>query len=82
MQYASMRDLQAHTLSGGNTLRHFPVYGRSRLKHAVSEGFMTLAENMRPEANLLIGVSQYALQRHERVIIYVGRVSVSHQLNL
>jgi len=34
-----------------------------RPKHAVSEGLMTLAEDKRPEANLLIGFSQYALQR-------------------
>jgi len=28
-----------------------------RPKHAVSEGLMTLAEDTRPEANLLIGLS-------------------------
>jgi len=38
MQDASQRELQAQALSGGNTLRHSPVYGRSRPKHAVSEG--------------------------------------------
>jgi len=35
-----------------------------RPKHDVSEGSMTLAEDKRPEANLLIGLSQYALQPH------------------
>ena len=43
---------------------------------------MTVAEGKRPEANLFIEVSQYALQYHVRVIIYVGGVSVGHQLNL
>jgi len=57
MRDASKRDLQANALSGGNNLRHFLVYGRSRPKHAVSEGKMTLAEDMRPEATLLIGLS-------------------------
>jgi hypothetical protein len=37
---------------------------------------MTLAEDKRPEANRLIGLKLYALQRHERVIIYASRVSV------
>jgi len=50
-----------------------------RPKHPVSEGLMTLAEDKRPEANLVIGLSQYALQHHQRVIIYVGRVLVSHR---
>ena len=45
---------QAQALSGGNTLRRSPVYGP---KHAVSEGSMTLAEDKRPGANLLIGLS-------------------------
>jgi len=64
MQYVSKRVLQAHTLSGGNTLRHTPVYGKSRPKHAVSEGFTTLAEDKGPEATLLIELSQNALQHH------------------
>jgi len=29
----------------------------SRSKHGVTEGFMTLADDMRPEATLLIGLS-------------------------
>jgi len=45
-----------------------------RPKHALSEGLMTLAEYKRPEDNLLVGSSQYALQHHRRVIIHVGRV--------
>jgi len=57
MQYASMRDLQACALSSGNTLRHSPVYGRSRAKHAVSEGLLTLSEDKRPEETLLIELS-------------------------
>jgi len=35
--------------------------------HAVSEGLMTLAEDKRPEATLLIELSLYALQRHTAV---------------
>jgi len=57
MQDASKRDLKAHVLSGGNTLRHSPVYGRLRPKHVVSEGVLTLADDKRPEATLLIGLS-------------------------
>ena len=50
-------NLQAHVLSGENTLQLSPAYRRSRPKHAVSEGLMTLAEDQRPEATLLIGLS-------------------------
>jgi len=57
LQYVSTRDLQAHALGGANTLRHSLVYGRSRPKHAMSEGLMTLAEDKRSEATLLIGLS-------------------------
>jgi hypothetical protein len=35
----------------------------SRPKHDVTEGCMTSAEDMRPEATLLIGLSTNALQR-------------------
>ena len=59
--------MQPHAGSGENTLWHSPVYGSPRPKEAVSEGSMTLAEDKRPEANLLIGLSQYALQRHTRL---------------
>jgi len=38
-----------------------------RSNHPVSEGLMTLAEDKRTEANLLIGLSQYALQHHRDV---------------
>jgi hypothetical protein len=34
----------------------------------VTEGFMTLAADMRPEATLLIGFSQSALQRPTRIL--------------
>jgi len=37
---------------------------------------MTLADDKRPEANRLIELRPYALQRHERVIIYARGVSV------
>jgi hypothetical protein len=57
-------------------LWHSPVYGRSRPKHAVSEGLMTLAEDKRPEANRLIELRPHALHRHRRVIIYASGVSV------
>jgi len=36
---------------------------------------MTLAEDKRPEANRLIELRPYALQRHERVIINASGVS-------
>jgi len=76
-----MWDLHTHALRGENNLWHSPVYGRSGPKHGVSEGLITLAEDKRREANLLVGSSQYAVQRHEHVIIYIGRVSVGCQLN-
>jgi hypothetical protein len=41
---------------------------RSRPKHDVSEGIMTSADDMRPEATLLIGLSKYALQRQTRIL--------------
>jgi len=52
------RDLQAVSLSDKDQSCNAP---RSmevpRPKHAVSEGLMTLAEDKRPQANLLIGLS-------------------------
>ena len=69
MQYASMRDLRVHTLSGENDLQHSQVYGWSRPKHTVSERLMTLAEDKRPKANLLIMLSEYTLQRHAHIRI-------------
>jgi hypothetical protein len=50
-------NLQAHALSGENTLRLSSVYGSPKPKHAVSEGLLALAEDKRPEATLLIGLS-------------------------
>jgi hypothetical protein len=47
----------------------------SRPKHDVIEGIMTLAEDMRPEATLLIGLSKYALQRQTRI-----RYELTHQI--
>jgi len=41
---------------------------------------MTLAEDTSPEANRLIELRPYALQRHERVIIYARGVSVGCRL--
>jgi hypothetical protein len=61
---------------------HSLVYGRSRPKHAMSEGLITLAEDKRPEANRLIELSPYALQRHRCGIIYGRDLSVGHRLNL
>jgi len=49
----------------------------SRPKREVSEGLWALAEDMRPEATLLIGLSHYALQSYKSVIIYITGVSVS-----
>ena len=50
-------NLQAHRLSGENALRLSPVDGRSRPKHAVSEGLLALANDKRPEGTLLIRLS-------------------------
>jgi len=65
-QNAIKQNLQAHTLHCGNTLRHSLVIRRSRPKHAVSEGLLTLAEDKKPEATLLIRLSQNAWQSHSR----------------
>jgi len=40
---------------------------RSPPKHAVSEGLITLTEDKRPEANRIIELKPYALQRHSDV---------------
>jgi hypothetical protein len=50
--------------------------------HAVSEGLLTLAEDKRPEANRLIELRSYALQRHRHVMIYASRVSVGRRIIL
>jgi len=54
LQYASKGNMQTRVQSGENYVWHFPVYGRSRPKHVVSEGLITLVEDKRPEANHLI----------------------------
>jgi hypothetical protein len=64
MQYASERDLKGHVPSSESTLRHSLVYGRSRLKHAVSEESMILTEDKRPEPNQLIELRPDASQRN------------------
>jgi len=46
-----------------------PVYGRSRPKHAVSEGLLTLAEDKRPEANWPIVLRPHASQRHTNILL-------------
>ena len=46
-------------------MQHSPVYESSRPKYAVSQRLMTSGEGKRPEANLLIRMSQYALQCHK-----------------
>jgi len=43
----------------------------SRPKHDVTEGIMTSADDMRPEATLLIGLSEYALQHQTRILYEV-----------
>jgi len=59
------RDLWALSPSGKDSSCNTPRSTEMpRPKHAVSEGLMTLGEDKRPEANLLIGLSQYALKRH------------------
>jgi len=64
MQYASKRDLGAYALGGKNSTWQYLVYGRLRPKHAVSEGSMTLAEDMRPEANRNIDRKPFGLYCH------------------
>ena len=59
------RDLRALSHSDKESSCNAPRSTEApRPTHAVSEGLMTLTEDKRPEANLLIGLSQYALQRH------------------
>ena len=77
------RDLWTLSLSDEDSIWNAPRSMEvTKPKHAVSEGLMALAEDKRPEANLLVGLSQYALQHHRPVIIYVTRVSVGRRLNL
>jgi len=56
------------------TTRVLPGLGeQSRPKHDVTEGIMTLAEDKRPEATLLIGLSYYALQRQSHIVYELTR---------
>jgi len=57
MQYASTRDRRTLSLRDKESCAHSPVHGSPEPKHAVREGLMALAEDMRPEATLLIGLS-------------------------
>jgi hypothetical protein len=41
---------------------------RSRPKYDVTDGFMTSADDTRPEATMLIGLSAYALQCQTRIL--------------
>jgi hypothetical protein len=64
LQYASKQDQKDHALSSESTLRHSPVDGSLRPKHAVAEWWMTLAEVESPEANRLIELQRNALQHY------------------
>jgi len=55
--YARKWDLGAQGLSGKNNSWQPPVDGRLRTEHEVSEGSLALADDKRPEATLLIGLS-------------------------
>jgi len=66
MQYATDSDSQASTQGEGNILSYSPIYVMWRPKHAVSEVLMTLAEDLRPEADVLIDMSDYALTHQPR----------------
>jgi len=57
MQYASTRDRRTLSLRDREQCAHSPDHGSPDPKHAVHEGLMALAEDMRPEATLLIGLS-------------------------
>jgi hypothetical protein len=81
IQYSSTTDHRALSLRDQELRAHSPDHGSPDPKHVVSEGFLILAEAMRPEATLLIGLSYYASQPGKGVIIYVGRVSVGRRLN-
>ena len=53
-----------HLTQGIGTIRVLPSQTEwSRCRHDVTEGIMTSADDMRPEATLLIGLIHYALQR-------------------
>ena len=54
MQYASMRDRRTLFVRDKGQCAHSPVHGSPEPKHAVREGLLALAADMRPEATLLI----------------------------
>ena len=57
MQYASTRDRRTLSLRDREQCAHSPDHGSPDHKHAVHVGLMALAEDLRPEATLLIGLS-------------------------
>jgi len=63
-------------------VRATPVFRSLDAKHAVREGFLTLADDKRPEVTLLITFELVCIATRVGVIIYVGRVSVGRRLNL
>jgi hypothetical protein len=67
MHYQSKRDLSACGVSGGNTLPNSLVYEILRRYHAMSNGLMTLAEDMRPKANQIIDLRLHVFNCHSDV---------------
>jgi len=67
MEHATMWDLQPYELTIANHMQHSQFYGRSIPKHAVSDAFQVLADSKKPEATILIELSQYALQHHTHI---------------
>jgi hypothetical protein len=57
MQYASTRYRRTLSLRDKGRCAHSPGYRSLDPKHAVRERLMALAEDKRPEATLLIGLS-------------------------
>jgi hypothetical protein len=57
IQYASTRDHRTLSLRDKGRCAHSPGHSSLHPKHAVREGLMALAEDKRPEATLLIGLS-------------------------
>jgi len=65
MQVSGILDLLLHAIRG---IKELPCQREwSRPTRDVTEGFITSADDMRPEATLLIGLSYYALQ-HQTLI--------------
>jgi hypothetical protein len=57
MQYVSTRDRRTLSLRDKGRCAHSPDHRSLDPKHAVHEGLMALADDKRPEATLLIGLS-------------------------